>query len=308
VKLRKSRSRFVRFAEAHIFCLSPQGDNRQRVELCAGSDASATLNYDLAPEKNQDKKKSPTASIYFHPPPNHLRTFFVLSHFALYFRKILSNSIHCSTSLLPCTYIHIIKMGKTKEIKTGSKSKSEVKSLSAVKNASVTKPSQTPNAKSKQIAKETASKVSAKTKPVKKAPTPSSDSESSESESGSDSASETEVKVTKPVNGKANGKTNGAAKKEVATSESSSESSSSSESESESESESDSDEEMEDADSKKPAPASDSDSSDSDSESEEEAAPAKKVNGAAKAAAKATVSNSFIVSWFSTDLYIEGIR
>merc|ERR1712225_220718 len=176
-----------------------------------------------------------------------------------------------------------ITMAKTKDSKTSSKSKAEVKPTKAVKNASVTKPSQTPKAQSKAIAKETASKVNGKKapKPVVKAATPS-DSESSDSDSASDSESEAEVK--KPVaNGKANGKTNGAAKKEVDSSDSSS-----------SDADSDSSDSSEDDD-------------DSEADSEEESKPvavakdvAKKaattgkaaVNGAAKAVAKATESDS----------------
>merc|ERR1711939_1162312 len=198
-----------------------------------------------------------------------------------------------------------ITMAKTKDSKTSSKSKAEVKPTKAVKNASVTKPSQTPKAQSKAIAKETASKVNGKKapKPVVKAATPS-DSESSDSDSASDSESEAEVK--KPVaNGKANGKTNGAAKKEVDSSDSSS---SDADSDSSDSSEDDDDSEA-DSDSSKSAAASDSDDSDSasDSDSEEESKPvavakdvAKKaattgkaaVNGAAKAVAKATESDS----------------
>jgi len=54
-------------------------------------------------------------------------------------------------------------MAKTKEPKTSSKKASQRSNqLSAVKNASVTKPSQTPVAKSKQIAKDTAAKVNGK--------------------------------------------------------------------------------------------------------------------------------------------------
>jgi hypothetical protein len=193
-----------------------------------------------------------------------------------------------------------IKMGKTKEPKTGSKSKSEVKPLKAVKNSAVTKPSQTPIAKSKQIAQATAAKINGKPKPTKKAATPSDSDSSEDSSAESESGSESEVETTKPtVNGKINGKTNGVAKPEVDSSDSSSESSDSSESEDES----DSDEEMNDADSKKPAAESESDSEaseseeESDEESDEEAAPVaaakdvkKAVNGTAKAVAKPAVS------------------
>lgn len=197
-------------------------------------------------------------------------------------------------------------MAKTKESKT-SKVKSEVKPLSTVKNASVTKPSQTPNAKSKQIAKETATKINGKKvpKPVVKEATPSSDSDSeseanSESGSGSDdseSESDSEVEVKKTaatngkVNGKVNGKTNGGAKKEVDTSDSSDSS--------------DDDSEASDSDSasEKSAAASDSDDSESSKSEDEKPATVVKeiankavsagksaVNGAAKAVAKATVS------------------
>ncbi|KAH7398075.1 putative nuclear localization sequence-binding protein [Cadophora sp. MPI-SDFR-AT-0126] len=196
-------------------------------------------------------------------------------------------------------------MAKTKDTKTSSKSKAEVKPTKAVKNASVTKPSQTPKAQSKAIAKETASKINGKKAPkaVVKAPTPS-ESESSDSDSDSASESESEAEVKKPVaNGKANGKTNGVAKKEV---DSSSDSSSDADSDS-SDSSEDGDDSEADSDSPKSAAASDSDdsdsASDSDSDSEEESKPAavvkevaKKaattgkaaVNGAAKAVAKAT--------------------
>ncbi|KAH7354655.1 putative nuclear localization sequence-binding protein [Rhexocercosporidium sp. MPI-PUGE-AT-0058] len=191
-------------------------------------------------------------------------------------------------------------MAKTKDSKTSSKSKAEVKPTKAVKNASVTKPSQTPKAQSKAIAKETAAKVNGKKapKPVVKAATPS-ESESSDSDSASDSESEAEVEVKKPVaNGKVNGKTNGAAKKEVDSSSDSSDSDSSASSDDEDDSEADSDSQKS---------ASDSGDSDSASDSEEEESKpvavvkevAKKaantgkaaVNGAAKAVAKATESD-----------------
>ena len=192
-------------------------------------------------------------------------------------------------------------MAKSKEPKAGSKIKSEVKPLSAVKNASITKPSQTPSAKSKQVAKAVAIKAT-NGKSVKKAPPPPSDCES-DSDSGSDSASdsnsdsESEVKkVDTPTNGKGQ-----ASKKEVDSSDSS-DSTESSGSESDSESDSDA-----------PAPkqqaASDSDDSDdsaseSGSDSDDEVTPAtvaknavkdtvdtgkNAANGAAKAVTKADV-------------------
>ncbi len=199
-------------------------------------------------------------------------------------------------------------MAKTKNPKTGSKVQSEVTPLSKVKNASVTKPSQTPIAKSKQIAKEVASKavngkkVDMKTK--KATPPPSSDEESDEesaesasSENESESESEAEVETKKPaaaVNGKANG-TSKVKKGEVDTSDSS-DSSSASDSEA---SDSDSSDDEKSA-------TEDSDHSDASESENEVAAPVavaaknavKKtvdagkaaVNGAAKAVAKATVS------------------
>lgn len=179
-------------------------------------------------------------------------------------------------------------MGKSKEIKSASKAKTEVATLKSVKNASVTKSSQKPAAKAKATAKETAAKVSKKSK---KAATPSSDSEDDSASDSSDSESEEEAPAKK-TNGKVNGKTNGAAKKVEA--ESSDESSDSSEDE------------------KKPVAATedsgDSDSSDSDEEAAPVAAVAKKVvdagkaavNGAAKAVAKATVSVLFTHQHIST--------
>ena len=171
-------------------------------------------------------------------------------------------------------------MGKTKDSKAAKVK--EVKSLSTVKSGHITKPSQTPSAKAKVVAKETASKVNGKkaVKAVKAAPPPSSDSES---ESGSDaSESEEEAKPVKVANGKTNG-----AKKEVDSSDSDSDSSESEDSE-----DADSDDQKSEA-------ASEDDSDDSESDEEEKPVVAKAVaaakgavNGAAKAVAKATVSIS----------------
>jgi hypothetical protein len=232
-----------------------------------------------------------------------------------------STFLHFYTSThLPI--IHIIpsytsssKMSKVKASKTDKKSKSDVKSLSAVKGASVTKPSQTPAAKSKQIAKDTATKVNGKksSKPVVKEASPSSSEADSDSESEDDKSaasgpdsdsSDSETEVAKPVT---NGKTNGhVAKKEVH--DSSSDSSSSSDESESSDGDSDSGSEASDSDSaseQSAAAASDSEDSSSDSDSDEEAAPVKVakdvtkkavestkavVNGTAKAVAKATVS------------------
>ena len=182
-------------------------------------------------------------------------------------------------------------MAKSKAPKTDSKSNAEVQSLSKVKNSSITKPSQTPNAKSKQIAKATAGKINGN---PKKAATPS----ASGSESDSD-ASESEDEVAKPVT---NGKTNGnGVTKEVDTSDSSDSSESGSDA-----SDSDVSDEEKVVASASDDSASESDSeSESESESEDEVAPVavakdvvmkavdagkSAVNGAAKAVAKATAS------------------
>lgn len=193
-------------------------------------------------------------------------------------------------------------MGKSKAPKTSSK-KSEVnKSLSTVKNAAITKPSQTPVAKSKQIAKDTAAKVKGHSKkPVKKAATPSSDSDDSADSDDSESESETEVEAPKPVaKGKVNGKSNGKVASD-SSSEESSEESDSSESDDES-SEADS------GDEKVVAPAAaatkddsdDSDSSEDDEEDSEDETPAAKVEAAAPAKVNGAAKAVKAVSHIST--------
>ena len=172
-------------------------------------------------------------------------------------------------------------MGKSKDVKTGSKaSKAEVNTLlHRVKSGKITKPHNQAKPATKVATKEVA--PSKKEKKSKKAPTPSESSESeSESEESSSSSSESEEEA-KPVKA--------AAKKEVTTSSESSDSSISSNKDAAS-SGSDSDSDKSDSSSE-----SGSDSSDS-SESEEETVPAKAVkaakavvNGAAKVVAKATV-------------------
>ncbi|KAJ9646575.1 nuclear localization sequence binding protein [Coniosporium apollinis] len=141
------------------------------------------------------------------------------------------------------------------------------KALTSVKEGRVTKPSQTPKAKSKEVAKQAVSKADTKdkkSKKAKKAPTPppvsssESESEAETSASSESSDSESEVEAPEPV------KANGAAKvsKKVDTSESS---------------ESEEDDEA------------------SSSDSDEEEAPAKvngAVNGDAKAGAEDTSSES----------------
>jgi nucleolin len=195
-------------------------------------------------------------------------------------------------------------MAKTKEqSKSGSKVKSEVKPLSKVQNVAVTKPSQTPITKSKQVAKDVPSKAmnGKADKKSKKVTPPSSDEESDEESAESASSedeSEAEAVVKKPVaatNGKANG--NGKLKKkEVDTSDSSSSSASDSEA-SDSDSSGDEKSASEDSDD-----SNDSDASDAESEAPAPVAAVAKnavkktveagkaaVNGAAKAVAKATV-------------------
>lgn len=169
-------------------------------------------------------------------------------------------------------------MGKSKDVKTGSKaSKAEVNTLHRVKSGKITKPYNQAKPATKVATKEVA--PSKKEKKSKKAPTPSESSESeSESEESSSSSSESEEEA-KPVKA--------AAKKEVTISSESSDSPSNSEDAASSGSNSDND--------KSDSSESGSDSSDS-SESEEETVPAKAVkaakavvNGAAKVVAKATV-------------------
>lgn len=185
-----------------------------------------------------------------------------------------------SITIHPQTSRTTANMGKSKDVKTGSKaSKAEVNTLLHVKSGKITKPYKQAKPATKVATKEVA--PSKKEKKSKKAPTPSESSESeSESEESSSSSSESEEEA-KPVKA--------AAKKEVTTSSESSDSSSSSDEDAAS-SGSDSDNNKSDSSSE-----SGSDSSDS-SESEEETVPAKAVkaakavvNGAAKVVAKATV-------------------
>ncbi|KAF1951848.1 RNA-binding domain-containing protein [Byssothecium circinans] len=179
--------------------------------------------------------------------------------------------------------------GATKPSKKDSK-----KAVPAVKEGRVTKPAQTPKAKSKEIAKSAAAKVDKKSKKSKKEPTPEPESSSSESESEADSDSSTDSS-DEEVDTKTPAKTKGTAKAApVKAAADSSDSSDSSDEESDSSSSS-----SEADNAPKPSAAkangtakpvakdeSDSDSSDSDSESDEEAAPAK-----AKEAEKADASS-----------------
>jgi len=121
---------------------------------------------------------------------------------------------------------------------------SQVKSLSSVKQGAVTKPSQTPKSKSKEVAKQVAmkaDKVDKKSKKAKKEPTPvssdGSDSENDEDDSAGSVTSDEESEVEAPIPKKAttsNGiKTNGAAKAAAAADEESDSSDSSASSEDE---------------------------------------------------------------------------
>lgn len=168
-------------------------------------------------------------------------------------------------------------MGKSKDTKV----KAVADPIKSVKNAGVTKPSKTVDAKSKKLAKEIAAKaVNGKEKKKSKKVEPESESEDSESESESEEESEEESEDESEEEEKAKpaAKTNGKAAKKVET-ESESESESESGSDSDSASDSDSDEEevkeaaKPKAEKKKAESDSDSDSgsgSDSDSDSDEE--------------------------------------
>ena len=118
-------------------------------------------------------------------------------------------------------------MAKTKSdngAKAGKSSKAaEVKAISSVKEGAVTKPSQTPKAKSQEMAKQVAVKADKLNKDSKKGkvvkePTPESSSDESVDEAGTSDSSESDgsdedvPKSAVVTNGKANGKVNGTAK------------------------------------------------------------------------------------------------
>lgn len=211
-------------------------------------------------------------------------------------------------------------MGKLKSSAVKATKDTEVKPKSSVKHGAITKSSQTPKSKSKQIAKQVALKVEKttkgdkKSKKSKKEPTPPPEPSSSESDEesasspSSDDESEAEVEApkvaTKPNGVKANGGPKAAAKVEAESSDSSASSESS---------DSD-DDEVEAKTVPKPAPAdgntngaakassdseddSEEDSDDSeDSEDEVEAVPkaeAKKVLNGTPEKASAEVCNSY---------------
>ncbi|KAK0511130.1 hypothetical protein JMJ35_006682 [Cladonia borealis] len=121
-------------------------------------------------------------------------------------------------------------MGKTKSaqpVKATKTSKdTQVKSISSVKEGAVTKPSQTPKAKSKEMAKQVAMKADKKSQKGKKEPTPVSSS-GSESASSASSDDESEEEAPAPTqaaktNGvKANGVAKAAAKVDAESSDSS---------------------------------------------------------------------------------------
>ena len=138
-------------------------------------------------------------------------------------------------------------MAKTKSdngAKAGRSSKAaEVKAISSVKEGAVTKPSQTPKAKSQEMAKHVAVKADkvnkeSRTGEVVKEPTPESSSDESSAEeaatsesSESDGSDEDVPKSAIVTNGKANGKINGTAKVAAKPASESSDSSSSSDAE-----------------------------------------------------------------------------
>lgn len=125
-----------------------------------------------------------------------------------------------------------ITMGKTKSAKPDMAAKvskdAQVKSLSSVKQGAVTKPSQTSKSKSKDVAKEVATKADKANKKSKKAkkeptPVPVSESEDSASSQSSDDDSEAEAAVPEKA-----GKTNGVGLKGASKAESDSDGESSS--------------------------------------------------------------------------------
>ena len=209
-------------------------------------------------------------------------------------------------------------MAKTKadkSVKASNPSKDvQVKKNSTVKHGAVTKPSQTPKAKSQEIAKQVAVKAGKhdlKSKKAKKEPTPEpeSDSESDsdeeiDSEDSESSESESDEEVDKPVpvaNGNINGKTNGVAKAAVNAKDESESSESSASSDEEEESSALAEEQV----SPKSVPAvaaqkavsgeSESDEDSDDSEDSDKDAPidSKALNGALLKVANEKVSSCF---------------
>ncbi len=131
--------------------------------------------------------------------------------------------------------VNVIAMAKNKTAQKSSKDV-EVKSLSSVKKGAVTKPSQTPKSKSKEMAKQVAvkaDKADKKSKKTKKEPTTisssESESESDDEEASNASSASSDEEAPSPKIAKTNGvKANGVAKA-AAKAEESSESSDSSE-------------------------------------------------------------------------------
>lgn len=172
-------------------------------------------------------------------------------------------------------------MSKNKSKPQKGASKAADKTLSKVKDAGITKASQSPKAKSKDIARKLIAKEEkAERKNKKKAPTPSSSESESDSDeemenvsaSSSESESESEVETKKAAKGAAKGSKDAAKAKPVESSESESESEPD-------ESGSDSDEESAEDKVEKKAEKASEDSEESESESEssesEDEAPAK---------------------------------
>ncbi len=143
--------------------------------------------------------------------------------------------------------VNVIAMAKNKTAQKSSKDV-EVKSLSSVKKGAVTKPSQTPKSKSKEMAKQVAvkaDKADKKSKKTKKEPTIISSSESDDEGASNASSASSDEEAPSPKTAKTNGvKANGVAKA-AAKAEESSESSDSS----------DSSEDEDEEDEPKPAPA-----------------------------------------------------
>ena len=204
-------------------------------------------------------------------------------------------------------------MAKTKSDKAakGGKIHSHSKDISSVKDGAVTKSSQTPKAKSQDIAKhvatkhDQASKKEKHGKKAKKEPTPEPSSSESDDEmtsaSSASSGSDSEAEISKPnvkVNGAANGHTKVSKKADLNSSDSSED-----ESEEEPSSEEDSSDDETAPTTAKSGPASaakavveGSSSEDDDSESDEEEkvkgpVDAKALNGALQSVAKPEVRN-----------------
>ena len=116
-------------------------------------------------------------------------------------------------------------MAKSK-VAAGKTRDAQVKAISSVKGGAITKPSQTPKSKSKEIAKQAAAKVDIgdkKSKKTKKEPTPESSASESDSDeavtsassASSDEESESEAETSKPAVKSSGTKLNGTVKATV---------------------------------------------------------------------------------------------